>query len=201
MNKASSQVRYGEVERETKETKVSVVLDLDGGQSRGIETGIGFLDHMLELFAFHGLFSLGVKAEGDRHIDDHHTVEDVGIAMGQAMREALKDAHGIVRYGDTFTPMDEALVQIALDISGRGVLVYDCPFQREFLGVMATENVREFLRAFASHAGMTLHVRRIAGENDHHVAEAIFKGLGRSLYCATRYVDRQGPPSTKGTLD
>jgi imidazoleglycerol-phosphate dehydratase len=201
MNKVSSQVRYGEVERETRETKVSVVLDLDGGHSRGVETGIGFLDHMLELFAFHGQFSLGVKADGDRHVDDHHTVEDVGITLGQALRGALKDANNIVRYGDTTTPMDEALVQVAMDISGRGVLVFDCPFQREFLGAMATENIREFLRALTTHACITLHVRRLAGDNDHHVAEAMFKGLGRALHQATRYAERSGPPSTKGKLD
>jgi len=200
MSKGSPHVRYAEIERETTETKVSVVLDLDGGQRRDVHTGIGFLDHMLQLMAFHGQFNLGVTADGDLEVDDHHTVEDVGITLGQAFRSALSEVSSIQRYGDLLSPMDEALVAVAVDISGRGMAYTDLNFRRETLGGLATENVNEFLKAFATNAGMTIHVRRMAGENDHHICEAIFKGLGRALHAATRPSERQGVASTKGKL-
>lgn len=200
MSKGSPHVRYAEIERETTETKVSVVLDLDGGQRRDVSTGIGFLDHMLQLMAFHGQFNLGVTADGDLEVDDHHTVEDVGITLGQAFRMALAEVSAIQRYGDLLSPMDDALVAVALDISGRGMAFVDLPFRREALGGLATENVSEFLKAFATNAGMTIHVRRMAGENEHHVCEAVFKGLGRALHAATRASERPGVASTKGKL-
>ena len=200
MSKGSPHVRYAEIERETTETKVSVVLDLDGGQRRDVHTGIGFLDHMLQLMAFHGQFNLGVTADGDLEVDDHHTVEDVGITLGQAFRTALLEVTSIQRYGDLLSPMDDALVAVAVDISGRGMAFVDLPFRRENLGGLATENIAEFMRAFATHSGMTIHVRRLAGENDHHLCEAVFKGLGRALHAATRTSDRQGVASTKGKL-
>jgi imidazoleglycerol-phosphate dehydratase len=201
MSKSTPGVRYAEIDRETNETRVQVVLDLDGGTRRDVLTGIAFFDHMLAQFAFHGQFNVGISAEGDLEVDDHHTVEDVGIVLGQALRQALEAEQSIVRYGSNMTPMDEALVMVALDLSGRGVLVYDVPFVRASIGELSTECVREFLRAFAMHAGITLHVRKIAGENDHHICEAIFKGLGRALYEATRPIDRKGSSSTKGSID
>lgn len=200
MSKGSPHVRYAEIERETTETKVSVVLDLDGGQRRDVHTGIGFLDHMLQLMAFHGQFNLGVTADGDLEVDDHHTVEDVGITLGQAFRMALAEVSSIQRYGDLLSPMDDALVAVAVDISGRGMAFVDLPFRRENLGGLATENVAEFLKAFATNASMTIHVRRLAGENDHHLCEAVFKGLGRALHAATRPSERSGVASTKGKL-
>lgn len=201
MSKGAPGVRYAELDRETKETKVHLVLDLDGGTRQDIDTGVGFFDHMLTLMAFHGLFDLGVKAEGDLDVDDHHTVEDVGIVLGDAFRKALVESTSLNRYASNHTPMDEALVLVAIDISGRGVLTFDCPFRREKLGEMSTECVREFFRAFCANAGITLHVHRICGENDHHVCEAVFKGVGRALHVATRQTERRGPVSTKGKLD
>ncbi|MFQ3677676.1 MAG: imidazoleglycerol-phosphate dehydratase HisB [Fimbriimonadaceae bacterium] len=180
-------MRYAEVDRETAETRVQVVLDLDGGTRQDVSTGVPFLNHMLALMAFHGRFDLGVTAEGDLDVDDHHVVEDVGIVLGQAFRAAM--------------PMDEALVLVAVDVSGRGAVYFDVPWQREKLGALATENVREFLKGLATHAGITIHVRKLAGENDHHVCEAIFKGLGRALREALSPSDRAGIPSTKGKLD
>lgn len=201
MSKSAPGVRYAEVERETNETRVQVVLDLDGGTRRDVLTGIQFFDHMLAQLAFHGQFNLGVGAEGDLEVDDHHTVEDVGIVLGQAFRQALDVDDAIVRYGSNLTPMDEALILVAIDMSGRGILRYDVDFRRDKIGALSTECIREFLRAFVMHAGFTLHIRKMAGENDHHVCEAIFKGLGRAIYEATRKVDRRGSASTKGQID
>lgn len=201
MAKQSSSVRYAEVDRETKETRIQVVLDLDGGPKSDVMTSLGFFDHMLDLLAHHGRINLGIKAEGDLHVDDHHTVEDVGIALGQALRKALQNSPGLERYGQAITPMDEALALVAIDLSGRGVLAYAVEFQRERLGMMATENVREFFRALAMHAGMTVHIRKMAGENDHHVCEAIFKGFGRALRQAIEPSGDNTPNSTKGSLD
>lgn len=201
MSKQSPDVRYAEVERETKETRVQVVLDLDGGTRRDISTGIGFLDHMLSLMAFHGQFDLGVQADGDLAVDDHHTAEDVGIVLGKAIREALSGAESIERYGDCASVMDEALVLVAVDISGRGQLHYDARFSRELLGGLATENIREFFRALTSHAGVTLHIRQLAGDNDHHIAEAMFKGLGRAIRFAIQRTEARKGNSTKGRLD
>ncbi len=201
MSKETPGIRYAEVERETKETRVQVVLDLDGGTRRDILTGIGFFDHMLTQLAFHGHIDIGIAAEGDLEIDDHHTVEDVGIVFGKAIAKALDGNEGIVRYGSNHTVMDDALILVALDISGRGVLGYDVPFRREMVGDLSTECVREFFRAFAMHSGINLHIRKIAGENDHHVCEAIFKGVGKALHAATRRSERLGSNSTKGNRD
>lgn len=200
MSKGTPGVRYAEVYRETSETRIQVVLDLDGGTRRDITTGIGFFDHMLQQLAFHGQLDIGVAVEGDLHIDDHHTVEDVGLVLGQALNQAVR-AEAMERYGSNHTPMDEALVLTAIDISGRGVLVFDVDWRREKIGELSTENVREFFRALAMHAGITVHIRKIAGENDHHVCEAIFKGFGRALFQATRKSERRGSSSTKGSRD
>lgn len=200
MSKGPTGVRYAELERETTETRVQVVLDLDGGSRQDVSTGIGFLDHMLTLFAFHGQVDLGVKAEGDLTVDDHHTVEDVGIVLGKAIQEACQASEGIQRYGSVHMPMDEALVLVAVDISGRGHLEYDARFRRDNIGSLSTECVKEFFRAVAMNAGITLHIRQIAGENDHHICEAIFKGFGRALRDATQASERKGAPSTKGKL-
>jgi imidazoleglycerol-phosphate dehydratase len=196
----SKGVRYGEFERETTETRVNIVLDLDGGTRRDISTGIGFFDHMLTQLAFHGQMDVGINAEGDLHVDEHHTVEDVGIGLGRAIREALKESEQIIRYGSNHTAMDDALVLVAIDISGRGQLHYDVPFSRTSLGELATETVREFFGALATNARMTVHIHKVVGINDHHVCEAIFKGFGRALHEATRPIDRRGASSTKGKL-
>jgi imidazoleglycerol-phosphate dehydratase len=194
-------VRYAEVYRETAETRIQVVLDLDGGTRRDISTGIAFFDHMLTQLAFHGQFDIGLTAEGDLEIDDHHTVEDTGIVLGQALAQALDNSDPIERYGSNHTPMDEALVLVALDVSGRGMLTYDVPFKRDMIGGLSTECVREFFRALSTHAGITLHIRMVCGENDHHICEAIFKGFGRALHQATRKSERRGSTSTKGKRD
>jgi len=201
MSKGAPGVRYAEVERETKETRIRVVLDLDGGTRRDISTGIGFMDHMLDLCAFHGCLDVGIVCEGDLKIDDHHTVEDLGIVLGKAIKEALEDVDAIERYASVHLPMDETLMLVALDFSGRGALYYDVNLKRDMLGSLATENVREFFKALATHAGITLHIRQITGDNDHHIVEAMFKGFGRALHLATRKSERRGSISTKGSID
>jgi imidazoleglycerol-phosphate dehydratase len=207
MSKEAPGVRYAEVERETLETRITVALDFDGQRQAGrrlaesINTGVGFLDHMLELMAFHGSMHVGVTAEGDLRVDDHHTVEDVGIVIGQAIQQALAGSIQIERYGSSLTPMDEALAQIAIDISGRGQLYWNVTWKGEMLGRMATQNVREFFEAVARHGRLTLHIRALAGENDHHVCEAIFKGFGRALRDAARITDSRPRTSTKGKTD
>jgi imidazoleglycerol-phosphate dehydratase len=200
MSKGAPQVRYAEVERETTETRVTVVLDLDGGSRRDVTTGISFFDHMLQLFAYHGQMNIGIQAVGDIHVDDHHTVEDVGIVLGKAIRQCLEESDPIARYASVHQVMDEALVLVAIDISGRGQFHHDLSFARPTVGSLATENVREFFRALSQHAGITIHIRKIAGDNDHHVIEACFKGFGRALREAVTYSDRAGN-STKGKLD
>lgn len=200
MSKSTPSVRFAEVDRETSETTIHAVLYLDGGTRRDISTGIGFFDHMLQQFAFHGHLDLGLSVEGDLHIDDHHTVEDTGIVLGRAFREALS-GQAVERYASNHTPMDEALVLVAVDISGRGMLTFNLEFRREKIGDLSTECIREFLRAFAFHAGMTVHVHAVAGDNDHHLCEALFKGLGRAIHVATRPTERRGPISTKGSID
>lgn len=201
MSKNAPQVRYGEVDRETTETRIHVVLDLDGGSRRDISTGIGFFDHMLQLMAFHGHFDLGVQAEGDLQVDDHHTVEDIGIVMGKAIRQALYEGEPIERYGSIAMVMDEALVLVAIDISGRAQLHYDANFSDPKLGTLSTINIKEFFRALSQHAGMTVHIRKLAGENDHHVAEAMFKGFGRAFRMAVRRAEPGFGLSIKGLID
>ncbi len=164
-------------------------------------TGIGFFDHMLAQLAFHGHMDLGLSAEGDLEIDDHHTIEDAGIVLGQAISQALDSSDPVARYGSNHTPMDEALILAAIDISGRGMLSFDVEFQRDRIGEMSTECVREFFRALAVNSGMTVHLRKIAGENDHHVCEALFKGFGLAFHEATRKIERFGGTSTKGKRD
>lgn len=196
-----SSERICKLSRRTAETEVFVCLSLDGSGRRDIATGIPFLDHMLEHVAVHGLFDLEVRCQGDTSVDDHHSIEDVGIVLGQALSEALGDKLGIARYGSQLLPMDEALVLVALDLSGRGLLSYEVPGLASKVGSFDTELVPEFLRALAHHAGLTLHVKLIHGSNTHHILEAIFKGLGRALGQAVALDPRRmGVPSTKGVL-
>ena len=196
-----AEARTAHVQRRTRETEIELALNLDGSGTAEIDTGVGFFDHMLTLMAAHGLLDLRVHARGDTHIDDHHTVEDVGIVLGQALREALGDKAGLRRYGHAIVPMDEALALVAIDCSGRGLLVYDVTFTRDKIGSFDTELVEEFLRAVAHNGGITLHVRQLAGRNAHHVAEAVFKALGQALRRAVeRDPRREGVPSTKGVL-
>lgn len=199
MAKNAPGIRYAEAERETNETVVRVVIDLDGGGRQDVTTGIGFLDHMLCLMAFHGQFDLGITAEGDLQVDDHHTVEDVAMVLGMAIRDAIGDG-SIIRYSDNHSVMDDALVLVALDFGGRSHLSFDANFRRDQLGQLSTENVREFFSALCRKARIALHIREIKSENDHHLCEAIFKGFGRALHEATRSVDRRSS-STKGKMD
>lgn len=193
--------RFAQISRETTETKISADVVVDGSGIAEINTGIGFFDHMLNLFAKHGLFDISLNAEGDLYVDEHHTVEDVGITLGQVFKQALGDKVGIKRYGTSFVPMDETLVQVSLDISGRPYLVTDIPLPSIMLGKFSTEMVDEFLRAFAFAAGITLHVRLITGSNTHHIVEAVFKALARALDEATQTDPRiEGVMSTKGVL-
>jgi imidazoleglycerol-phosphate dehydratase len=177
-------MRKGSVKRATKETDVEVAVDLDGSGASVISTGIGFLDHMLDLLARHSRMDIAIKAAGDLHIDHHHTTEDVGIALGQAVKQALGDMKGITRYADVHVPMDEALTRVSLDISGRPFLVFKAEFVRDKVGTFDTELVQEWFQAFAMNSGMTLHVATLYGSNDHHIAESCFKGLARALRAA-----------------
>jgi len=195
-------MRKGAVARKTKETDVKVAIDLDGTGASSIATGIGFLDHMLDLLARHSRIDVHVKAKGDLHIDHHHTTEDVGIALGQALKQALGDMKGISRYADVHVPMDEALTRVVIDISGRPFLVFKVEFGRAKVGPFDTELVEEWFRAFATNAGVTLHVATLYGGNDHHIAESCFKGLARALRAAVAVDPRAADevPSTKGRL-
>jgi imidazoleglycerol-phosphate dehydratase len=195
-------MRKGSVRRTTKETDVEVAVDLDGNGQASIETGIGFLDHMLDLLARHARIDMTVKAKGDLHIDQHHTTEDVGISIGQAVRQGLGDLKGVTRYADVHVPMDEALTRVAIDISGRPFLVFKVTFGRDKVGNFDTELVREWFQAFAMNAGLTLHVETLYGSNDHHIAESCFKGLARALRAAASVDPRAHGevPSTKGSL-
>ncbi len=193
--------RKAAITRATSETKVSITLDIDGAGTSQVATGIGFLDHMLILFAKHGLFSLEVAATGDLVIDGHHTVEDVGIVLGQALAKAAGDKAGIRRYGHVYVPMDEALVLVVVDFSGRPFLAFDAELGQGRIGEFDVELTEEFLRAVAVNAGLTLHVKVLAGKNRHHIVEAIFKALGRALAQSLEHDPRvQGVPSSKGTL-
>jgi imidazoleglycerol-phosphate dehydratase len=195
-------MRKASIRRTTKETDVEVAIDLDGEGRASISTGIGFLDHMLDLLARHSRIDIDVKAKGDLHIDHHHTTEDVGIAFGQAVKQALGDMKGITRYADVQVPMDEALTRVAIDISGRPFLVFKAAFVRDKVGEFDTELVQEWFQAFAVNAGITLHAETLYGTNDHHIAESCFKGLARALRAAVAIDPRAAGevPSTKGRL-
>src|SRR5215831_5028826 len=195
-------MRKASVKRTTKETDVEVAVDLDGEGRASIATGIGFLDHMLELFARHARIDLTIKAKGDLHIDQHHTTEDVGISLGQAIKQALGDMKGITRYADVHLPMDEALTRVAIDVSGRPFLVFNAEFVRDKVGSFDTELVQEWFQAFAMNSGVTLHVATLYGTNDHHIAVSCFKGLARALRIALAIDPRAANevPSTKGAL-
>ncbi|HOQ36537.1 MAG TPA: imidazoleglycerol-phosphate dehydratase HisB [Acetivibrio sp.] len=194
--------RKSEIKRKTNETDISLSMNIDGTGKGDINTGVGFFDHMLSLFARHGLFDLKVMAKGDLDVDAHHTVEDVGIVLGQAIKEALGDKKSIKRYGSSFVPMDEALALVALDLSGRPYLVFDARFENQKLGNMDTELVEEFFRAVANNAGINLHIKVFYGSNTHHIIEAIFKAFGRALDEASGIDNRiEGVMSTKGMLE
>lgn len=195
-------MRQASVERNTKETQISATAVLDGSGAYDVSTGIGFLDHMLEQLSRHSLIDLTVRAQGDLHIDFHHTTEDTGYAVGEAISKALGDRAGIVRYGDALIPMDETLTRVALDCSNRPYLVWKVDFSRPKLGEMDTELFQEWFKAFAQSAGLTLHVETLYGENNHHIVESCFKGLARALKTAIAIDPRKADavPSTKGVL-
>ena len=195
-------MRKAAITRTTKETDIRIEVDLDGTGVSSIDTGIGFLDHMLDLLARHSRIDLTVKAKGDLHIDQHHTTEDVGIALGQAVKQALGDMKGITRYADAHLPMDETLTRVAIDISGRPFLVFRAEFRHHKVGAFDTELVREWFQAFAMNSGITLHVETLYGTNDHHIAESCYKGLARALRAAIAIDSRAANeiPSTKGAL-
>ena len=195
-------MREGRVERKTGETEIAVRVNLDGQGDYKVDTGIGFLDHMLAQLARHSLIDLEVTAKGDLHIDAHHTTEDTGIALGQAVAQALGARTGIQRYGHAYLPMDEALTRVALDLSNRAYLVWKVAFTRDKLGDFDTELFREFFQAFAQNAGITLHVETLYGDNNHHIAESAFKALARALRMAVEIDPRKADqvPSTKGAL-
>ncbi|MPM61473.1 Imidazoleglycerol-phosphate dehydratase [bioreactor metagenome] len=194
-------MRTAELSRRTAETAITATVSIDGSGKAEICTGVGFFDHMLVLLTKHGFFDLNLKADGDLDIDCHHTIEDTGIVLGQAFKAALGDKAGIRRYGTAFVPMDEALVMVSLDISGRPYLAYDVEVRTDHIGNYDCEMTEEFLRALAVNAGLTLHVKMLAGKNAHHIVEALFKALGRALDEATRRDERiTGVMSTKGIL-
>jgi imidazoleglycerol-phosphate dehydratase len=194
--------RQATIERKTKETEITATVDLDGSGQFDISTGIGFLDHMLEQLARHSMIDITLRAKGDLHIDFHHTAEDSGIVLGQAVAKALGDKTGITRYADVHLPMDDTLTRVAVDVSGRPYLVWKVEFTKPKVGEMDTELFREWFQAFAQNAGITLHVENIYGENNHHIAETCYKGLARALRRAAENDPRQAGrvPSTKGTL-
>jgi imidazoleglycerol-phosphate dehydratase len=198
----TSAPRKASIDRQTNETRITASLNLDGTGTYDIATGVGFLDHMLEQLARHSLIDIELRAEGDLHIDFHHTVEDCGIVLGQALAKALGDKRGITRYASLELPMDETLTRVAVDVSGRPYLIWNVVFTRPKLGEMDTELFREWFQAFAQNAGITLHIENLYGENNHHIAETCYKGLARALRAATEADARQAGrvPSTKGTL-
>lgn len=191
--------RKSRIQRKTRETHISLELNLDGSGKSDISTGIGFLDHMLDLFTFHGNLDLKLRCAGDLDVDTHHSVEDIGIALGQAFKEALGDKKGIERYGASYLPMDETLARIVVDFSGRSYTVFRAEFKREAIGSLPTEEIREFFIAFANNAGLTLHAEILYGENDHHKAESLFKGLGRAVKTAVE-ISSEKIVSTKGVI-
>ncbi|PNG25409.1 imidazoleglycerol-phosphate dehydratase HisB [Methylocella silvestris] len=195
-------MRAASISRKTRETEITVSVDLDGTGAAEISTGVGFFDHMLEQLARHSLIDISVAAKGDLHIDQHHTVEDTGIALGQALRQALGERAGIARYADALLPMDETLTRAAIDVSGRPFLVFKTEFPRAKIGEFDTELVREFFQAFVMNAGLTVHIETLYGVNAHHIAESCFKALARALRLAIEVDPRQkgAIPSTKGSL-
>jgi imidazoleglycerol-phosphate dehydratase len=195
-------MRKASVKRKTKETSIAATIDVDGKGACKIATGIGFLDHMLEQLGRHALIDITLKADGDLHVDQHHTTEDSGIALGQALAKAIGDKQGITRYASVLLPMDEALTRVALDVSGRPHLIWNVAFTRAKIGEMDTELFREWFHAFAQHGGLTLHVESLYGENNHHIIESCYKGLARALREALAVDPRQAGqvPSTKGRL-
>lgn len=197
----SEQKRIGSIKRTTKETDIEIQLNLDGTGKTQVTTSVPFLDHMLTLFGVHGFFDLEIKGQGDVEIDDHHTVEDVGICLGKAFDEALGDKSGINRYGMSYLPMDEALVRVVLDISNRPFLAYNAPVPDAKVGTFDTALAMEFMRALSLNCGITLHIDCLRGENSHHIIEAVFKGLGRAMNQAvTRNLSLEGALSSKGCL-
>ena len=194
--------RKATIARKTKETDIVLDINLDGVGATNVDTGIGFFNHMLDAFGRHGLFDIDLSAKGDLIVDGHHTVEDVGIVLGKAVAEALGDKRGIVRFGEATVPMDEALVQVAIDVSGRGSLHWNADLPLQMLGSFDTALAKEFFIAFATNAGITMHVRLLEGENAHHMIEAMFKASGRALRVALEHDPRVGDalPSTKGSL-
>ena len=194
-------MRNSNVTRETGETSISVELNLDGAGDASVETGVGMLDHMLHQLARHGGFDLTVQATGDLHVDAHHTSEDVAIAVGRALDEALGDRAGIARFADRTVPLDEALIQVALDLSGRPYAAIDLDFPAPMIGELPSSMAKHILETVAHEGRLALHVRQLAGENEHHIIEATFKALARCLRDAVRVVDESGAPSTKGTLN
>ena len=194
-------MRRGKIERATAETQIKLMLELDGEGKYDVDTGCGFLNHMLELFTRHGRFDLAIRCQGDTHVDYHHTVEDVGIALGRAFTQAMGDKRGIRRYGDIVLPMDETLMICAVDISGRDYLGFDVQIPTEKVGDMDTELVKEFFLGFVRNAGVTLHFKQLAGENTHHIIEGMFKCFSKALDMATQKEERiAGVLSTKGSL-
>lgn len=195
-------MRHAEITRNTLETRIRVRLDLDGSGQASLATGIGFFDHMLEQIARHGLIDLTVEAQGDLHVDGHHTVEDVGIALGQAIAQAIGDKKGLTRYGHAYVPLDEALSRAVIDLSGRPGLVLECPFSAAAIGGLDTQLVHEFFQGFVNHAGVSLHLDNLRGRNAHHQCETLFKAFGRALRMATTPDPRAADsiPSTKGSL-
>lgn len=195
-------MRIGDVNRTTAETDIELSIDLDGTGEFTIDTGVGFLDHMLTLFARHGRFDLSVKCDGDTYVDDHHSVEDIGICLGKAFSQALGEMRGINRYGHIILPMDETLILCAVDISGRAYLGFEADFPSEKIGMFDTELVEEFMAAFVRSSNITLHIKQLRGSNSHHIAEGIFKALARTLRSAVEIDEELGDeiPSTKGVL-
>lgn len=194
--------RKGEYRRKTSETEIEVKINLDGKGISNLQTKVYFLNHMLTLFTRYGFFDLEVKAQGDLEVDSHHTVEDMGICLGEAIKDALQNKKGISRYGFNILPMDESLVQVAIDLSGRGQLIYKVQFEQERVGTFEVSLVEDFFKALSYHSGMTLHINLLYGKNSHHIIEAIFKAFGRSLDEATRKDNRlDNIPSTKGVID
>lgn len=192
--------RKSTIQRKTAETDIELQFNLDGSGKHQIDTGVPFLNHMLTLFAVHGFFDLTLKAEGDTDVDDHHTVEDIGICLGKAMAEGLGEKGGIARYGSCYLPMDETLARVVIDISNRPFLHFEAPVVEQKVGTFDTVLVKEFFRAVCQHGGLTLHIDLLHGENGHHIIEAIFKGFGRALNSASARLDIEGTLSSKGCL-